>query len=190
MRIYDKYNKLMYLTEGLSIKDFLTFNKIKNLRNADLRYADLRYADLRRANLNDADLRDADLSGANLGGADLSGANLSEGKIKDTGEWFKQNFEKSLNGYIVYKSFGEYAKPNPAWKIKPGQYITENVNHTKTQECGCGVNVATLEWCKKKCKNTIWKCVIEFEDLVEVCVPYNTDGKIRAGRVRIVEELK
>ncbi len=72
----------MYLTEGLSIKDFLTFNNIKDLRDADLSYVYLRDADLRCADLSGVDLRCTDLIGANLSGAKLIGADLNYADLR------------------------------------------------------------------------------------------------------------
>jgi len=167
-----------------------------NLIGADLREANLIGADLREANLIGADLREADLREANLREANLREANLREANLSNsTGllnaiDFLKKNFKKTRQGYIVYKSFSERYEPNNKWQIKPGEIITEVVNHTRTQLCGCGVNVATLEWCKKKCSKQIWKCLIKLEWLSEVCIPYNTDGKIRAGVVQLIEEVK
>lgn len=33
----------------------------------------------------------------------------------------------------------------------------------------------------------VWKVLIRWEWLAGVCVPYNTDGKIRCERVKLVE---
>ena len=137
-----------------------------------------------RADLSDADLRCADLRDANLSCAEglLSAVNYMEA-----------HFERTSDGYIAYKIFsGEYAVPE-SWKIEKGSVITENVNFNRTNECGCGINVAPLEWVKKNYghKNRdIWKVLIRWEWLCGVCVPYNTDGKIRCERVELVEVVK
>ena len=159
-----------------------------NLSGADLSSADLSSADLRYANLSGADLRyanlsDANLSGANLSGADLSGANNLLSSI----EYLEANFEKTSEGYIAYKTFGGQYRPPEKWVISPGSIITENVNHNRADCCGCGINVAPLEWVKREYSGDIWKVLIRFEWLVGVCVPYNTDGKIRCERVQLLE---
>ena len=146
-------------------------------------------ADLRGANLRGANLRCADLRGADLRGADLSGAK----ELLSAVNYMEAHFERTSDGYIAYKIFGgEYAVPE-SWKIKNGRVITENVNFNRTNECGCGINVAPLEWVKKNYghKNRdIWKVLIRWEWLCGVCVPYNTDGKIRCERVELVEVVK
>jgi len=156
-----------------------------DLSDADLSDADLSGANLSYANLSDADLSDADLSGANLSGANLSGA---KGLVKPI-KYLDKKFKTNKKGYIVYKSFNLwYASPSN-WEIKPNSIITENVNFNRTNPCGSGINIATKNWVKKNCNNQIWKCLIKFEWLAGVCVPYNTDGKIRAEKVKIIEKI-
>jgi hypothetical protein len=167
---------------------------------ADLSWADLSRANLSGANLSGANLSGANLSGANLSGADLSradlsranlsGANLSRAKgIFDGCAWMLKNFRKTRHGLIVYKSFDSNYAPNPEWKIEPGSVISENVNPSPTEDCGCGINVATKEWVQRNYPNaTIWRCLIRWAWLPSVVVPYNTDGKIRCGRVQLIRE--
>jgi hypothetical protein len=164
-----------------------------DLSGANLSGADLRRADLRRANLRCADLRYADLSGADLSSADLSNADLSGAKeLLSPADYLAQNFETTTDGYIAYKTFGEFQKSIPeSWKIEPGSVLTDVANFTRTQECGCGINVATKNWVATKTeKPEIWKCLIRWGWLPGVCVPYNTDGKIRCERVELVEMIK
>ena len=155
-----------------------------HLSGADLRGADLSGADLRGADLSGADLRGADLRGADLSGADLSGAK----GLLDTVNYMEAHFERVERGYIVYKTFGGSYEPPTEWEIEPKSIITETVNFDRCTECGNGINVAPLEWVKREYPNKqIWKCLIEWPWLVGVCVPYNTDGKIRCSRVRLLE---
>ena len=157
-----------------------------NLSGANLRGADLSYADLRYANLSGADL-----SGANLSGADLRGANLSGAEgLLDAINYMEAHFERTDDGYIAYKTFGAMYTAPKEWEIKPGAVITENANMCRADMCGCGINVAPLEWVRKNYKGEIWKVLIRWEWLVGVCVPYNTDGKIRCERVELVEVVK
>ena len=160
-----------------------------DLRYADLSGADLGGANLRHANLSGADLRCADLSDANLRHVDLSGADLSGAKgILNPIEYLEKNFERNDQGIIVYKSFGEnYINPN--WKIEEGSIIEEVVNPLPTVISGCGINVATKEWAKRKCHNQIWKCLIRWEWLAGVVVPYQTDGVIRASKVQLIKPV-
>ena len=72
------------------------------------------------------------------------------------------------------------------------QPIEEVVNFDMTAECGCGVNVATMGWIEKYCSSNaiVWECLIKWEWMVGVCVPYNTDGKIRASKVKLLRRIK
>ena len=182
-----------------------------NLSGADLSDADLRRANLSGADLSDADLSDADLrradlsgadlSGANLSGADLSGANLSDADLRradlsgakgllDAINYMEAHFERTDEGYIVYKSFNENYIAPESWKIEPGEIIEETVNCNKTTECGCGINVAPLEWVRRNGRNQPYKLLIRWEWLLGVVVPYNTDGKIRCSKAQILEAVE
>ena len=165
-----------------------------NLSEADLSRADLSGANLSRADLSRADLSRADLSGANLSRADLSRADLSGAKgLLSTVNFLEAHFERTPDGYIAYKTFNcEYNAPE-AWKIEAGSTIEENVNFDRCTECGCGVNVAPLDWVKRnygKYNRDIWKVLIRWEWLCGVCVPYHSDGKIRCERVELLEVVK
>ncbi len=172
-----------------------------NLRGADLSGANLRGADLSEANLREANLRGANLSGADLSGADLSGANLREANLRganlsgalnllESCAYIDDHFEKTDKGYIAYKTFGSFNTPPAYWTIEPDSIICENVNFNRTEECGCGVNVGTLEWVKENTTGQIWKVLIEWPWLAGVVVPYSTDGKIRCERVRLLEKIE
>jgi hypothetical protein len=170
-----------------------------HLNGASLRYADLSYANLSNADLNDANLRGTDLScthlyGADLKGTDMNGTDLScANGIKNQKEFLSQ-FEKTENGIIVYKAIGETSNiPSPKWNIRENKYIEENVNPCRTTLCGCGVSFATINWIKREYENKkydIWECLIEWDDMSDIVVPYNTDGKARCSRLRLLEKLE
>ena len=153
-----------------------------NLSDANLSGADLRCANLRCANLSDADLSKADLSKADLGGANLSG---TQG-VLDAIDYIRSNFERTEEGYIAYKTFGSTYEPPERWRLENGEVITESCNPDRTCECGCGINVATLEWVKENSLGKIYKLLIRYEWLAGVVVPYMTDGKIRTSRAQII----
>ena len=177
-----------------------------NLSDADLRRADLRRADLSGANLSDADLSGADLSDADLSGADLSDADLSYADLSganlrranlsgsqgllDAINYMEANFERTDEGYIVYKSFNENYSAPDSWKIEPGEIIEETVNCDSTTECGCGINVAPLEWVRRNGRNQPYKLLIRWEWLPGVVVPFATDGKIRCSKAQILEAVE
>ena len=150
--------------------------------------ADLSGADLIGANLSGANLSDVNLSGADLSGANLSG---SIGILSQTA-WLQKHFKKNKKGYLVYKTFGAYNTPPDKWEIKKGSVITETANCQRTDTCGCGINFATREWIKNELDHdvVVWECLLEWEDLADTIVPYNTDGKARCQRLTLLEVVK
>ena len=167
-----------------------------DLSGSNLRYSNLSGSNLSGSNLSGSDLSGSDLSGSNLRGSDLSGSNLrysnlSQAKgLLDTVNFIEAHFERTDRGYIAYKTFGGNYEPPAEWKIEPESVIKETVNFDRCTKCGSGINVAPLEWVKQNYpKKQIWKCLIEWPWLVGVCVPYNTDGKIRCSRVRLLEVI-
>lgn len=123
--------------------------------------------------------------------ADLSGTDLRGAKgLLSSVNYMEANFERTSDGYIVYKCFnGSYRVP-PKWKIESGEVIEEEVNSNRTDSCGCGINVAPLEWVKREYPGRkIYKLLIKWEWLLGVVVPYNTDGKIRCERAMIIERV-
>ena len=174
---------------------------VANLSGANLSDADLSVADLSGANLSGADLSVANLSGANLSGANLSGADMSVANLSgadlsdakgllDAINYMEAHFERTDEGYIVYKSFNENYIAPESWKIEPGEIIEETVNCDRTTECGCGINVSPLEWVRRNGCNQPYKLLIRWEWLPGVVVPYNTDGKIRCSKAQILEAVE
>ncbi len=158
-----------------------------DLSDANLSGADLSGANLRGANLSDADLRRADLSDADLRGADLRRANLSDATgLLDPAEYMEANFERTADGFIVYKSFGTNYPPPAGWVIEPGAILTEVVNPDRGTDCGCGINVAPRDWSSFG-SGDLWRCLIRYEWLPGVVVPFHTDGKIRTSRLQLLE---
>ena len=164
-----------------------------NLSYADLSDANLSRADLSRANLSDADLSYADLSGANLSGANLSGANLSgaQGLPRPSEQLKSLGFASDDQGLIVYKTFGSERTPPAHWTIAEGQTITEVVNHNRQDDCGCGVNVGTLKWVEEHYgHDQIWELRIPHHALVDIIVPWGSDGKIRCAEAVIIGKVR
>ena len=171
-----------------------------DLSNINLSCASLSYTILRNVNLSGACLRGATLNnavlfGANMSGADLGYVDLSEVDLSGVKgllnpiEYLEESFEKTEDGIIVYKSFGKHFALNPNWEIAEGSIIEEVVNPLPTVDCGCGINVATKEWAERECINPVWKCLIRWEWLAGVVVPYQTEGQIRASRVQLIKPV-
>lgn len=166
-----------------------------SLVRANLMDANLRGASLMDANLMGANLRGANLTGADLTNGDLTNANLSGVTgLVEPAAFMRDHFERTDQGYVVYKAFGKTYHPVPKyWKIEPGAFLEEVPNFSRTDLCGCGVNFATLDWCRKEFKDeevSFWRCLIHWEDLPSVIVPYNTNGKCRCGRLQLLEKIE
>lgn len=168
-----------------------------NLKSAILYKANLSYASLREANLERANFLQSELRYANLTGATLTGANFENANIYKTKgllsaiDYLSQNFEKTENGYIVYKSFGMYYGTRTDWTIEKDGIIEDVVDFDRRNTCGYGINVATKDWIKREDPkvNKVWKCLIKWEWLPGVVVPYATDGNIRSERLMLLEKV-
>ena len=179
------------LTEVLIIHE-AWFNN-EGGEKANLQEANLQGANLRGANLWGANLQGADLQGADLWRADLHGTNLSGAKgLLSAAQWLKENLTWEDGKLVCYKAIGGTHYPlKSGWVIEPGSFLEEVPNPNRTDTCGCGVNVGTSKYVSNEFpRSIIWKCYIHPEDLVDVVVPYNTDGKFRAARVQLVEIVK
>ena len=139
--------------------------------------------DGKQADLRHSDLRHSDLRGCDLSGCDLSGC---DGLISPI-QYMDQHFARCADGYIAYKTFNAVYYAPSKWDIAPGAVIEETVNANRTDTCGCGINVAPLDWVKRNYDGDTWEVLIRWEWLPGVCVPYNTDGKIRCERVQLLE---
>jgi len=145
------------------------------------------------ASLYGANLTDADLSSTDLRGTDLSGVK----GLMSPSEWMEKNFEKSKNGYgyIVYKMFNVIHNKPSYWKVEEGSVIKEEVNPLRS-DSGSGINFGTREWIINFIRNTemrhseptVWKCLIKWEWLPDVVVPYNTSGNARCGKLQIIQK--
>ncbi len=159
-----------------------------NLSAADLSRANLRGTNLSGANLSEANLRGAYLNEAYLGGANLEEANLSQSVgLLSSVKFISENFESTSEGILAYKVFNGVRKAPQSWQIVEGSVIEESVNSNRSELCGCGINVATLDWVKQKYNGNIWKVLIKWEWLAGVVVSYNTDGQIRCEKVQLIE---
>lgn len=140
-----------------------------------------------RANLSGVDLSDINLRGRNLNFINLSGVT---GLINPI-DYLAEHFERTDEGYIVYKCFNGFYRAPERWEIVDGEIIEEEVNYNRTNDCGCGINVAPLEWVKNHYRDEeIYKLLIKWAWLPGVVVPYNTDGKIRCARAQIIGKVE
>ena len=157
-----------------------------NLSGLDLSGLDLSDCGLINCSMSGCDLSGSDLRDCDLRGCDLSG---SFGLVSPI-DYMDNMFERTPEGYVAYKTFNKFFNAPTYWIIEPGSIISETVNMCRTDACGCGINVGTLDWVKRGSVGKIWKVLIRWEWLPGVCVPYNTDGKIRCERVQLLEIVR
>jgi len=163
-----------------------------NFREAFLEGVDFQGAYCINTNFRAANLTKANFQGTYLDGADLVRANLSGSQgMVDPIEFIRKNFETTEEGILVYKVFGHFHSPNPDWTIAREAIIEETVNYDRSTLCTSGISVATLDWIKKNagCSCRVWKCLVRWEWLPGICVPYRTDGKIRVSRLQLLEQV-
>lgn len=153
--------------------------------------SDLSHSNLKRSNLSDAVFKKCIFKKTLMADSILNYTDLSECEgLLSQAEFIKKNFEFTDEGMLVYKTFCEQFGVNKNWDLTPGTYISENPNPNRTNTCGCGINVAPKKWCEESTRNEIWECLIEWKDLAGVVVPYDTDGKIRAERVKLLRKVE
>ena len=182
IQIKSVFGKVLFEYECIdnSIKKTLekAINKSANLHSADLHSADLRYADLHSADLRYADLRYADLQSAK---------NL----IKSY-QGLLSILKNQKNKLIAYKYLNGNISPYQDFKYEIGKtYEVKEFDTDEFNECGKGLNVATLEWCLKDTNFSLDKTYIEieFDPKDIVAIPYFTDGKFRVKKLKVIKKV-
>lgn len=158
--------------------------------NADLAKANLQYANLFGASLRGCSLQDANLFGTKLSDTDIRDVDFSGAKGLLNPIEFISQLEHVEDGVICYKAFGQWYDSPKHWKIQRGEIITEMCNPNVTSECGCGVNVATYKWAQDNALGELWRCLIRWEWLAGVTIPFNGEGKFRATTVQLLEKVR
>jgi len=154
--------------------------------------ANLTGANLRGASLGDANLRDAYLGGANLINADLRGAKNIPNTQKSLLSILKHQANKlkafkylNKNNVSPYKDFSyEIGK---TYSLKKEECVYDEMIH-----CGAGFNVATLDWCLVDSLHKIndYNYIeVEFDPKDIVAIPYNTNGKFRVKKMKVLRQL-
>ena len=177
-----------------------------NLSYADLRYADLRSANLLSADLLSANLRYADLSYADLLSVDLRSADLRSANLryadllsaKNINMYYATDLSSLLtnqpNRLIAYKYLTKTMQsPIHDKKItyKIGEEYSEEIDDNRLDDCGEGLNIASLEWCLKETQGDLDDYIyveVSF-DPKDVVVPYFSDGKFRVSKLKVEKKL-
>ena len=157
---------------GLEVAVFIEILRavLTNLRSADLSSANLRSADLRSANLRSA--KDHALYADNL-----TLLRYQKHKLRAF-KFVTSDMKSPINGDVTYKV---------------GKYVEEtNCNTSELEDCGAGLNVATLEWCIKNNNQGDRAVYLEVEFAPEdiVSIPFQSDGKFRVRKLKVVRKLK
>jgi len=163
----------------------------KTLEKAIESSADLRFANLRSADLSSANLRSADLSFANLSFADLRSAkNLNKYWATDLSLLSLQ--KNRLTAY-KYLTKDMYSPVQSVGKIKyeVGKEYEEKVDKDRLEDCGAGLNIASLEWCLRETAGNIkdFKFIEVSFDPKDLIVPYFSDGKFRVSKLKVERRL-
>ena len=181
-------------TESWKVAVELAVKSGANLSRANLSRADLSGANLSGANLSRANLSGADLSGANLSRADLSRADLSGAdgisKYILTPLLFLLDQPGAIRAYKLVNKKGEgpfngginYLDPNI------NSFSVSEINTDDTEQCGAGINLATLDWCIKEWKPGYRILIMEFTAQNIAAIPTATDGKFRVRQCTRVGE--
>jgi len=166
------------------------------LQGANLQYADLQGTDLQNASLYGANLQYTNLQGADLQGADLQYTNLLGADLRDA----KINKELVTPLRILldqpgkiraYKLVNEKDEGpfNGGIKYRLGEsYNVKNADTNEYQQCGAGINLATLGWCVNNWQKGYKILVAEFTAKDIATIPIATDGKFRVKKCKIIRE--
>jgi hypothetical protein len=180
-----------------------------NLRGSNLRGSNLSGSDLSGSNLSYSNLSGSNLSGSNLSGSDLSGSDLSYSNLRGSNLRGSVGVNKHLctpltmlidqpgairlyktvtaDGYGIFRNPERCDKNGIIYRI--GETVTvDEPNTDDTEQCGAGVNVATLDWCMKEYKPGMRILIVEFTAADIACIPISTDGKIRLKSCKVVGE--
>ena len=160
-------------------------------------------ANLEMNSFDEAEIRECDFTNSIWSRCSFTGSSFSGSKgLISSIDYLEKTFKKTEQGYIAYKKFGQFYNIPNYWDIREGSILDEVINSNRFEDCGAGINVSTLNWLDEhlifaatlygfsaKDKTGIWEVLIPFKWLSGVCVPYNTDGKIRCERVKLIKEL-
>ena len=92
----------------------------------------------------------------------------------------------------AFKHLNGNKSPYENFEYKIGKtYICKDYDSDERKLCSKGYNVATLDWCLKDTNYNLSKTyiIVEFEAKDIIAIPYNSDGKFRVKKMKIVRKL-
>ena len=177
----------------------LESNEGTSMREVTIRsvYGDVLYvakgaADVRAA-VEEAVRKGANLGFANLGSADLRSANLRSAKGLQPERSNELLLLREQVGKIrAYKLVTADLK-SPIQSDNPityeiGSTVQAEADTNEAQDCGAGINLATLPWCLNEHREGHRILVCEFTAKDIAAIP-NADGKFRVHKAKVVKEL-
>lgn len=81
---------------------------------------------------------------------------------------------------------------NPSFTYKIGETVLPDAyNNDPTEMCGAGIHIASAEWALDHYYSDSTTVLLEVEvpEDAEIVVPYRTDGKLRASKVKVLREV-
>ena len=191
IEIKSRYGDVLYVAKGAA--DVREAVEMAERDKADLRFANLRFADLRSANLRftdlgSADLRSADLRFANLGFADLRFAKGLRPERSNDLLLLREQVGKIRAYKLVTKDLMSPIQSDNRIKYEIGSTVSAKANMDESEDCGAGINLATLPWCLNEHRDGYRILVCEFAAKDIAAIP-NADGKFRVHKAKVVKEL-
>ena len=149
--------------------------------------ADLSSADLRSANLSSADLRSANLCFADL----CSAVGIDKNRSTPLRILLEQ--PGPVRAYKLVNATGEGPFNGGINYLKPEveEFSVKNFTAGENEQCGAGINLATLDWVMREWKPGYRILIMEFFVSVppgNLVIPTCTDGKFRVKTCRRVGE--
>lgn len=155
-------------------------------RATSLKKADFSYTSLINVTFFHCSLMEANFTGAVFSNVSFPFSDLSGAKGFSDPSDFIAKLEHTPDGVIVYKTFNQFYDSPSYWEIAPGKILKEECDTNRTVLCSYGINVGTLDWVNKNTSGPIWRCLIRWEWLPGVVVPFNTNGLFRCNRLEII----
>ena len=166
-----------------------------NLADAYLAGANLTGANLAGANLADAYLAGANLADAYLAGANLTGANLTGAKGIDknliTPLRILLDQPGPIRAYKLINAEGEGPFNGGLNYLSTDTFEVQGFEDDEQEQCGRGINLATLDWVMKYWQPGYRILVMEFyanDPGSNLIIPTATDGKFRVRKCKRVGE--
>ncbi len=136
----------------------------------------------------------ANLSGASLSGANLSGASLSgaSGVIaaRSTPLLMLLDQPGKIRAYKLVTADGQSPIHHMRVSYAIGQTLEiADANTDVNEQCGAGINVATLDWCLANHRDGWRVLIMEFTADQIAAIPTCTDGKFRLKACTVVGEV-